>query len=175
MKYSRAVLFRKYAEVIEMQYETGISLRLFVKYGDETIDNPDFTMIGRDYSFALGILEGKPVFAGDTLYFEGGTKYLVDELSRVFTGLSWDKPEVDPYADLRKAQDAGRRIAMGGEGYWRIQNYRCEFNEEVKDYKIVEDDIVERTSFWTSFGKINIEITKEGLDGKLRVKLIDDC
>ena len=67
-----ARLHREYARVIDMCEGAGIDPRLCWKYsGVIQSCSPLLNGTPEEYEFALAIVEGKPVFEGDVLYFDG--------------------------------------------------------------------------------------------------------
>lgn len=89
-------LLRKQADMIDLAEKHGIDNwkemvrykhedRWFIKV-DETLNQSDV------YQFALGVVEGQPVFAGDTLYTANGTAYTAKEGEPVIGG-TWTKPK----------------------------------------------------------------------------------
>ena len=114
----RSDLFREYARVIDMCEGTGIAAYKGVKQNREVLC--DHARLDRDpdtYTFAIGICEGKPVFAGDVLWHkdEGFSVQVSHEPD--LSGYSWAKQ--DPYADLKKAQADGKVIqGVDYDGGW---------------------------------------------------------
>lgn len=45
------------------------------------------------YEFAVAILEDKPVFVGDVLYHESGSKHIIAYRPNSFEGYSWNTPK----------------------------------------------------------------------------------
>jgi len=70
-------LYREYARVIDMCEGTGLEQFDCMKYmgciyrDHNGSRNPSFDRPASEFSFALAIVEGKPVFEGDVLYFDG--------------------------------------------------------------------------------------------------------
>ena len=47
----------------------------------------------RKYEIALAVVEGKPVFRGDRLYWKDGTPWVANECPAVFKEYSWNPPK----------------------------------------------------------------------------------
>ena len=92
-------LYLKYAKVIEMCEGTIFenSPMLCVQYLGVNFtkgDNLYFNGAESNWKFAVGILEDKPVFLGDTLYSRGlGNKFIVDR-PVWFEGFSWGRVQL---------------------------------------------------------------------------------
>jgi len=73
-------LYREWARVLDMCEGTGVRPTVCVKYIGK-IDGayPYFNGNECDYEFALGILEGRPVFVGDEFFEGGGNKCSIKE------------------------------------------------------------------------------------------------
>lgn len=72
---TKADLYREYARVLEMVAAEGnrISTYSCLKYyGASCISEMSFNGAVDEYDFALAIVEGKPVFEGDVLYYQYG-------------------------------------------------------------------------------------------------------
>ncbi len=110
----RSDLFREYARVIDMCEKFGVRFTACVKYDGDLLsfsDQPNFTGTVKNYTFAIGICEGKPVFVGDVVYDRNGCKWVagISSITDIMRGgFTWTKP--DPYAELKAAQKAGRVI-----------------------------------------------------------------
>ncbi len=64
-------LYRELARVIDMCEGTGVDPKFCWKYEGVNINGmPYFDSELEQYEFALGIVEGKPVFKGDKLYWK---------------------------------------------------------------------------------------------------------
>ena len=90
----REDLYLEYARVIKMCEGTEVKPRDCVKFSGLDIfgDHPAFDCVPNDYEFAVTILEGKPVFIGDTVYHKQlgaevtiSTSDLVDDFEYNFT------------------------------------------------------------------------------------------
>jgi len=90
----REDLYLEYARVIKMCEGTEVKPRDCVKFSGLDIfgDHPAFDCVPNDYEFAVTILEGKPVFIGDTVYHKQlgaevtiSTGDLVDDFEYNFT------------------------------------------------------------------------------------------
>ena len=66
---TRADLYRRYADVIEMCEGKNVEPWSCVKIDREVLESqPTFTWPPDNYTFAVAIVEGQPVFIGDVLY-----------------------------------------------------------------------------------------------------------
>jgi len=92
-------LYLEYARVIKMCEGTEVKPRDCVKFSGLDIfgDHPAFDCVPNDYEFAVAILEGKPVFIGDTVFHKQSgieriinTSYLVKDFEDNFT---WQQPK----------------------------------------------------------------------------------
>jgi len=94
---TKAELHREYARVIDMCNENGSALKSWscVKYFDVQFERePEFIKAPSDYQFALAIVEGKPVFPGDTVYNKiTGEKCIVGSLWKIFDNVSFNPPK----------------------------------------------------------------------------------
>ena len=98
----RSDLFREYARVIDMCEGTGIAEYKGVKQNHEVLcDHARFDRNPDTYAFAIGMCEGKPVFAGDTLYDSSGNEWTVRYARDNFNEYSWTKPEPVVKTDTR--------------------------------------------------------------------------
>jgi len=96
-------LYLKYAQIIKMCEGSKVDPWECVhikKYPENSeyikLENhPDFRILGRLYVFAVGIVEQKPVFVGDSLYFPNGAFCTIceDELPQTISVLSWQPPK----------------------------------------------------------------------------------
>jgi hypothetical protein len=102
-KMTRADLFREYARVIEMCDDGGLVANDILKcvrvygaaYLDYKADYPFVSDLASDlvefeaecFTFALYIVENKPVFAGDYLYTPCGTRFRFGEIFRNENGI----------------------------------------------------------------------------------------
>ena len=94
-----AELHEEYARVIRMCKGTNVPhwkcVKLCgLKYPGKVCD---FTSTPSDYSFALAIVEDRPVFEWDILYNESGGIYIAEEsrwiYSGIFSTLTWNPPK----------------------------------------------------------------------------------
>lgn len=78
---TKSSLYRKYADMIEMCEGTDIHVYKCVKCnGGILSDTPMFNYPPETYTFAIGIIEGTPVFIGDTVYSKNSRSLnIVDE------------------------------------------------------------------------------------------------
>lgn len=98
----RSDLFREYARVIDMCEGTSVAVEDGIKYRgklmSEIVDEELslFVHHPEQYEFALAILEGKPVFKGDEVYFDnnrGAFKWdFGDMVTDYIEVLTWAKP-----------------------------------------------------------------------------------
>lgn len=95
----RSDLYRKWARVLDMCDGTDVSPNICVKYaGDNSDCEIRFTSHPDNYEFAVAILEGKPVFAGDMVWGKKVERYLkTSDLSSQYTindnCCSWHEPK----------------------------------------------------------------------------------
>jgi len=101
----RSDLFREYARVIDMCEGTEVTAKQCVRihqqgHGDTFMAisegySPEFTDPPNNYTFAVAILEGKPVFMGDVVYDKlSGRPYTVNPASStIFSTSSLVKPQ----------------------------------------------------------------------------------
>ncbi len=103
----RSDLFREYACVIDMCESTEVTTKQCVRihqqgHGDTFMAisegySPEFTDPPNNYTFAVAILEGKPVFMGDVVYDKlSGSPYTVNPASsfcNLHRGFTWSKPK----------------------------------------------------------------------------------
>lgn len=68
------------------------------------------------YDFAVAILEGKPVFIGDTIYHDKLGETLVDSIPAHMGGYSWNKPK-------RTFTLAGRELLLPSETITQCNAY----------------------------------------------------
>jgi len=94
---TKADLHREFARVIDMTNSTELQPHECVKMagmGVVKIKNPCFHNNPQAYSFALAIVEGKPVFPGDTVYNKiTGEKCIVGSLWKIFDNVSFNPPK----------------------------------------------------------------------------------
>lgn len=173
----RSELYREYARVIDLCEGTRVKPSECVKIQGVLIGgDPEFITHPECYTFALAIVEDKPVFVGDVLYNAHNEKVVITTSQGNFSNYTWNPPKKDEYAHLKQAQDNGKRIAWLSRGDWIIQNYRTDehFKEwPVDRWKIVEDDLTSIRIF-TEFGKtLRVRFTKHGLDGKITAEAVE--
>ena len=168
----RSDLFREYARVIDMCEGTKIDPMMCVKIRGYFIDfGCDMVFDGNvsDYTFAIGICEGKPVFAGDKLWCnisnheftvkglcnrDQAFEYIDRFGTRICTSIdrvSWTKP--DPYAELKKALADGKVIQginFGG-GWVDLHSDSIGWADIPENYRIKPEPVVV-TATRTIFG-----------------------
>lgn len=89
-------LYREWARVLDMCEGTVVKpwscvRRKTDEYTSTFYATPDFDDIEGDWSFAVAILEGKPVFVGDIVYHKsGGSKHIVAFRPDSLDGYSWN-------------------------------------------------------------------------------------
>lgn len=104
----------------------------------------------------------------------------VEYLKQLTSGLEkeiWDLQhlQVDPYAELKAAHAAGKRIAWyTGIGDWEILPKPLWTNHQDR-YKIVDDDETYICTYWNYFvkGNIKVKITKCGLTGDVTAEVVE--
>lgn len=86
----RSDLFRRYADVIDMCEGTKVIPCECIKFDDESFtETPYFDSNYDLYTFAIAIVEDKPVFVGDVLYHKDGTQIIVHLLNLDSRGDKW--------------------------------------------------------------------------------------
>jgi len=103
----------------------------------------------------------------------------IEYLKQLTSGLEKEISEleqVDPYAELKAAHAAGKRLAVKAYRYGRPV-YEPLANPArdavVKDYKIVEDDEIDEIRVSSKFGYQVIKFTKCALTGKISAEVIE--
>lgn len=89
-------LFREWARVLDMCEGAQANPNKCWKFKGDIVDSkPEFIQNPESYEFAIAILEGKPVFVGDKLYFPNGTPLIIEcnELRETMSVLSWKEPK----------------------------------------------------------------------------------
>jgi len=101
----RSDLFREYARVIDMCEGTEVTAKQCVRihqqgHGDTFMAisegySPEFTDPPNNYTFAVAILEGKPLFKGAEVYLKDGRKYDWNTvwMGQIIQHLTWNKPK----------------------------------------------------------------------------------
>lgn len=108
----------------------------------------------------------------------------VTSLKQLISGLEqeiWDlqHPQVDPYAELKAAHAAGKRIAIKsicrGESTYILAN-RPMWDGIVKDYKIVEDDEIDKLTIHLQKlnQRVEVRFTKCGLTGNITAEVVNE-
>ena len=139
----RSDLFREYARVIDMCEGAEVRPYKCVKQNGETLHNPPrFDGLPQGYTFAIGICEGKPVFAGDVLWNK--VKMFSDKMNSMhnLTYFTWTKP--DPYTWLKKALADGKVIQVKAalDGGWVDLHTNPCFDGQVSEYRIKPEPVV---------------------------------
>ncbi len=140
-----------------------------------------------NYTFARAIIEGKPVFVGDTLYWRTnrGPVIVTDTMNLESEFLSWTPIEVKPdiYADLKNAYNDGKRIV------WKDANARwhdaekdsngkflpLEYVLPLDKYKIIPYDLTESALYYTPISDlaVRLKFTRSQIDNSLTVEIIN--
>lgn len=126
MKYeNRADLLIAAGESIKMQGAAGVRVPV-CKYGKciEPFENKLFNNLS-DYEFPISVVEGKPVFDGDVLYWRSGAKTIVSELwgkSVDWHELSWNPPKPKTVMVELLVEDAH---AIAGSENWPAIRHAC--------------------------------------------------
>lgn len=99
-------LHRKYAWVLDMCEGTNIDPRECVKIGGvvNMEADPVFDLPAGCYTFMVAILEGKPLFVGDEVYWKNGKDRF-----------DWDRGEMDDYQESLTRVDPKYTIMLNGE------------------------------------------------------------
>jgi len=99
----RSDLFRQYARVIDMCEGTNVNALDCIKFNDRPLvernksNEPEFILDPSCYDFAIAILEGKPLFAGDTVYcITKGSAMIISAygppVKEFIDQVTWNKP-----------------------------------------------------------------------------------
>lgn len=151
---TKADLFREYARILDFCERNTISPLDCIKFFTSgkkwvNIKTAEFGNSPDRYKFALGVVEGKPVFEGDTLYTENGQPCIIIQFSQFCQKLSWNthanlKNQIDYELKLGKrlmikcVYNGWRDITEAyNTGVISISNYKIE------DFKLVKDDYYE--------------------------------
>lgn len=90
-------LYREYARVIDLCEGTSVQPWECVRWNGTPFNEvPLFCDPPKRYTFALTVVENRPVFAGDVLYGENGISWDVTPSlvqAYFFGGLSWNPPK----------------------------------------------------------------------------------
>ena len=91
-------LYREWARVLDMCEGTVVKpwscvRRKTDEYLSTFYATPDFDDIEGEWSFAVAILEGKPVFVGDVVYHKSGPRHIVAFRPDSLDGYSWNPPK----------------------------------------------------------------------------------
>lgn len=184
----RSDLFREYARVIDMCEGTKVDPEQCVKINSkaEFYDSPAFNADPNKYTFAIAIVEDKPVFAGDVLYNKQGyvvAVHGVDENIAItgenrcgrwpISGFSWTKP--DEFAHILQAQAEGKRVVFYDGAKWIDTDGIDTVNFKPESYKVVESDHNETYSVWVPMINKHVETkyTKDGITGKITAEVIE--
>lgn len=101
-------LYIEYARIIKMCKGTALEDKPWLGVRENTGENeayifdehPYFNSDPENYQFAIAILEGSPVFVGDSLYHPSGAKWIVGDTDDL-TGMSWQPPKPKRTFELR--------------------------------------------------------------------------
>lgn len=90
----RSDCYREFARVVDMCAGTGVDpVQCVRRLGAEISAPPSFQNPPGEYEFAIALIEGKPLFSGDTLYDKDGIAWKVDPgKGWTVEGLSWAPP-----------------------------------------------------------------------------------
>ena len=82
---------------------------------------------------------------------------------------------IDPYAELRAAHAAGKRIFFINRLNKWVLCERPVFIDPIEKYKIVDDDETYICTYWNYFvkGNIKVKITKCGLTGDVTAEVVE--
>lgn len=86
--------------------------------------------------------------------------------------------QADPYEELRKAQDDGKRVVFqNSKGEWEDSRFKWVFDGSYPPsrYKVAAQDISIRERLRCNhpeFDGVLIQITKSGIDGKISAKVV---
>jgi hypothetical protein len=180
----RSDLHRKYADMIDMCEGTKVKARQCVRFDGSIIYSaPMFNGYIDSYRFALAIVEDKPVFTGDVLYWKSGsTGHKIKEISEdgwfhsyemsVFhvTGATWTKP--NQFADILQAQAEGKRVVFYDGAKWVDTDVIDTVNFNPVSYRVADKD--ETKNFDTNvFGEtVFVKYTKCGITGKISAEVL---
>lgn len=100
----RSDLFRQYARVIDMCEGTNVNVLDCIKFNgvpwmelNRSTNDPEFSRDPSCYGFAIAILEGKPLFVGNTVYHATDGKMIISEygppVREFIDQITWNKPE----------------------------------------------------------------------------------
>ena len=109
-------LYLKYAEIIKMCQGTALENTpwLCVRFnGGEFNGHPRFDTLVENYQFAIAILEGRPVFVGDSLYHPSGAKWIVGDTDDL-TGMPWQPPKPKRRIVLEETEERNNEYQHGG-------------------------------------------------------------
>jgi len=176
-------LIRRWADVIDMCEETVVNPEDCVKWNGEKCGLSFLKGIfasSYSYTFAIAIVEGRPVFVGDVLYHRTGGMHIVNahtDIDNLVECYSWNQPKTDEYTNLKQAQNEGKRIAWFNNNAWNIKPHILTYNDflryPINRWKIVEDDRVEETHVFVFNAHEKIKFTKSGLTGKTTAEVIE--
>lgn len=159
---------REYARVIDMCKGTDVQPFSCVSYKDSGsfcfVSIPTFTGVPELYSFAIGLIEGKPVFIGDTVWsttLDNGTLIKVEKAGSInsdwfycsskkfksssadFRNCLWDKPLGYEFQEIKDAILNGDRVVVyiKGESWveWDLLNSNSRDYILAKTFKLPRD------------------------------------
>ena len=115
-------LYLKYAEIIKMCKGTALEDKPWVCVrfnGSEFYDHPRFDTLAKNYQFAVAILEGRPVFVGDTLYWKTtGEEYIVNSYNKCTSMplgyMTWQPPKPKRRIVLEETEERNNEYQHGG-------------------------------------------------------------
>jgi len=96
MKTYEKLMQHYWGVIVPMANASGIEPWVCVRYNGEqatTQSHPHLKQIDGEYTFAITVLEGKPVFIGDKLYYKD-TEFIVADCSekQSFSNCTWTPP-----------------------------------------------------------------------------------
>lgn len=167
-KVTRSDIFKEFARIEELREETDLQLTDLFKYTGEYTPFESFSRINmlgdlKEYTFALALVEGKPVFVGDKLWSDYFGKYVtirgIKEATKEFNididgsnfvlinNCFWNKPKSITFELNGKTLSLPEIKKFGEEDFYYLDSYNLKIDELVK-YK------------WHSMEKRN-EVAKE--------------
>lgn len=188
-------IHRERARVIDLCEGTGVRYQDCVRFMGRKCDFDLESVDGM--SFALAIVEGVPVFAGDTVWdtyskryvvivgLSGNPEYVMQRAvanNVKISDLLLAEPEpIYPYTELRVAQNSGKVVLFDvrdDNSYWedaRANGGKFEFIHPLTRYRIMDTDMVEAFECTSKInGSFKIEVTTSHITCKKTVKIIDN-
>jgi len=133
---TKADLHREYARVLDMCEGTNVSPNICVDYDGSRSDDPMyFDWEPELLKFAIAIVEDKPVFVGDTLYFhhfDGSIEKIIIDSGHGFGHIqegrwSWNPPKKKTFTLNGKElplpdESGGRLLRIADKDFWFMTN-----------------------------------------------------